>query len=78
MYSPCPSCNSGRVITKNVGKQAGGLIGAAGGAASGTAGALSGAEAGATLGVVGGRWGLPSAESRGRFSAACLAEWLAG
>ena len=54
MYTPCPSCNSGRVVTKNIGKQTGGLIGAAGGAASGAAGALSGAEAGAVLGVVGG------------------------
>lgn len=40
MYAPCPSCNSGRVVTKNIGKQAGGLIGVAGGAASGAAGAL--------------------------------------
>lgn len=58
MYTPCPSCNSGRVITKNLGKQTGGLIGAAGGAASGAAGALSGAEAGAVLGVVGGPVGI--------------------
>lgn len=58
MYTPCPSCNSGRVVTKNIGKQTGGLIGAAGGAASGAAGALSGAEVGAVLGVVGGPVGI--------------------
>ena len=58
MYTPCPSCNSGRVVTKNIGKQTGGLIGAAGGVASGAAGALSGAEAGAVLGVVGGPVGI--------------------
>lgn len=58
MYTPCPSCNSGRVVTKDIGKQTGGLIGAAGGVASGAAGALSGAEAGAVLGVVGGPVGI--------------------
>ena len=38
MYAPCPSCNSGRVVTKNIGKQAGGLIGVAGGIAGATLG----------------------------------------
>jgi hypothetical protein len=54
MYTPCPSCNAGRVITKNIGKQTGGLIGAVGGAVSIGAGALSGAQTGAAVGVAAG------------------------
>ncbi|MFG8563385.1 hypothetical protein ACEPT0_17265 [Pseudomonas paraeruginosa] len=54
----CPSCGSGRVVKRDFGKKAGGLIGSVGGAASGFSSAMAGGEVGAALGAVAGPPGI--------------------
>jgi hypothetical protein len=50
----CPQCQSIKVITKDDGRNVGGIVGAVGGAASGIASALGGAEIGGTMGLIAG------------------------
>ena len=79
MYTPCPSCNSGRVITKNIGKQTGGLIGAAGGAATADRGNKNEAALGGAVGALGGAAiGKSVGGDTGRLIGAGIGSWLAG